>query len=411
MILNIDKDFRDLISPLTKEEFEQLENNIIAEGGIHDPIITWNNIIIDGHNRYDICIKNDLKYFTKELDLIDRNQAINWIIDNQLGRRNLAPWQQSILRGKRYNAEKKEHGGDRKSSDQIDHLKTSEKLADQYGVSAPTIRRDGNFAIAAEKASEVLEQPVMQLTKQQILEVAKEIQREKKDEKKSNQLSKDRENVIASSSTIPKLYKMDAMEFLNKISMFDLLLTDPPYSTDIDNIDEFANNWVPLALSKIKNHGRAYIFIGAYSDEIVAYLQVIKNEGWKSEILPWVYNNTLGPNPKNNYFRNWQVCIHAWRDSSRVLDCDRLVEKTAAKTINAPQGSNMVRLHAWQKPEELISQYIRHASTVFETVVDPFAGTGTTLISAAKQGRVAIGSEIDDYMINICKERGCGLAR
>jgi hypothetical protein len=263
MILNIDKDFRDLISPLTKEEFEQLENNIIAEGGIHDPIITWNNIIIDGHNRYDICIKNDLKYFTKELDLIDRNQAINWIIDNQLGRRNLAPWQQSILRGKRYNAEKKEHGGDRKSSDQIDHLKTSEKLADQYGVSAPTIRRDGNFAIAAEKASEVLEQPVMQLTKQQILEVAKEIQREKKDEKKSNQLSKDRENVIASSSTIPKLYKMDAMEFLNKISMFDLLLTDPPYSTDIDNIDEFANNWVPLALSKIKNHGRAYIFIGA----------------------------------------------------------------------------------------------------------------------------------------------------
>src|SRR5690606_34536156 len=61
IMLIIDNEFRNLISPQTKEEFEQLENNIIAEGGIHDPIITWNNIIIDGHNRYDICIKNDLK--------------------------------------------------------------------------------------------------------------------------------------------------------------------------------------------------------------------------------------------------------------------------------------------------------------------------------------------------------------
>jgi len=410
MILNIDPEFKDLIPPLSKEEYQQLETNLLEEGKARDALITWNGVIIDGHNRYEICTRNNLSFTTIEKEFISRNEAINFIIDNQLGRHNLAPWQMSILRGKRYNAEKAETWSRQTVGYQNDTVRTRDNLATQYGVSPATIARDGNFAIAAEKASEIEDVPVMQLTKSKILEVAKEIIKEKKDEKKSNQLSKEKAEVIAS-STIPILYKKDAIEFLNSVQFFDLLLTDPPYSTDVDNIEEFANNWVPLALSKIKSHGRAYIFIGAYSDEIVAYLQVIKKEGWKSEILPWVYNNTLGPNPKNNYFRNWQVCIHIWRESSRQLDCDRLVEKMAAKTINAPQGSNTVRLHAWQKPEELISQYIRHASTIFETVVDPFAGTGTTLVSAAKLGRVAIGSEIDDNMINICKERGCGLAK
>jgi hypothetical protein len=190
-MLIIDNEFRNLISPLTKEEFEQLENNIISEGGIHDPIIIWNNIIIDGHNRYDICIKNDLKYFTKELELTDRNQAINWIIDNQLGRRNLAPWQQSILRGKRYNAEKKPKGGDTtRAKYQNDTLLTRDTLATQYGVSPATIARDGNFAIAAEKASELEDVPVMKLSKSKILEVAKEIQQEKRDERRAERIEK-----------------------------------------------------------------------------------------------------------------------------------------------------------------------------------------------------------------------------
>jgi len=407
MELRIDKDFKDLISPLNDEEYKSLEAGLLQDGCI-DPIIIWDGVILDGHNRYDICTRNNIGFNTKQLEISSREDAINWIIDHQLGRRNLTPLQMSILRGKRYNIEKKNVGRPEKQLYQNDTNTTREKLADQYGVSPATIQRDGNLATAAEKASEIEETPVMQLTKDQILKAAKEIKEERREIKKSKQLSKEKEEVSVS-PTMPKVYKKDAIEFLQSIEPFDLLLTDPPYSTDVDDIYLFAENWVPVALSKIKEHGRAYIFIGAYTDEIIAYLQTIKKLGWYTEILPWVYNNTLGPNPKNNYFRNWQVCIHAWRASSRVLDCDRLVEKTAAKTINAPQGSNMVRLHAWQKPEELIAQYIRHASTVFETVVDPFAGTGTTLISAAKQGRVAIGSEIDENMINLCKERGCEL--
>lgn len=78
---------------------------------------------------------------------------------NQLARRNLTPDQMSLIRGRRYNRTKKPHGGDRRSesvsSDQNDLLKTAEKLAIEHGVSAPTIRRDSQFAAAVEKVKEI----------------------------------------------------------------------------------------------------------------------------------------------------------------------------------------------------------------------------------------------------------------
>ena len=72
------------------------------------PIWLHDGKILDGHNRYEICQRHNLPFETYEIDGIeDREAAINWIIDNQLGRRNLTPEQASFLRGKRFNMEKK----------------------------------------------------------------------------------------------------------------------------------------------------------------------------------------------------------------------------------------------------------------------------------------------------------------
>jgi len=207
-MLIIDNEFKNLIPPLTKEEYQQLEKNIIDAGEAWESIKTWNGIIVDGHNRYEICTRLNLPFTTSEKVFDDRNQVLNWIIDNQLGRHNLAPWQMSILRGKRYNAEKQDKYSHPKSGDQFDHRKTSEKLSEQYGVSAPTIRRDGNFAIAAEKASELEDVPVMQLTKEQILQVAREINREKQSSRRKNQ--------IAETPTIPD-------------GKYNVIYADPPW--------------------------------------------------------------------------------------------------------------------------------------------------------------------------------------
>lgn len=109
--LKVDPEFQGKIPPLTYEELEQLEKNIVNDGKVINPIIVWNGLIVDGHNRYTILKKHpDIPYTVHEKEFADRYEAIIWICKNQLGRRNLTPEQKKYLVGKQYEAEKRSHG-------------------------------------------------------------------------------------------------------------------------------------------------------------------------------------------------------------------------------------------------------------------------------------------------------------
>jgi N6-adenosine-specific RNA methylase IME4 len=95
-MLKIKKEFKELIPPLTGEEFKQLEENCKAEG-IRDAILTWNGYIIDGHNRYDIAQRFNLSFATNEKHFDNENDVVEWMIRNQFGRRNLSSYQRSVL--------------------------------------------------------------------------------------------------------------------------------------------------------------------------------------------------------------------------------------------------------------------------------------------------------------------------
>ena len=116
--LKIDPEFQSQIPPLTDDEFKQLEENILKEGKLLSPLIVWNNILVDGHNRYEIVQEHpEISFSTMPLPFESREEVLAWICKNQLGRRNLTPEQKYYLMGKQYEAEKAAHGGDRKSSD------------------------------------------------------------------------------------------------------------------------------------------------------------------------------------------------------------------------------------------------------------------------------------------------------
>ena len=67
MELRIDPEFEGKIPPLTTEEFQQLENNILADGVVINPIIVWDGVIVDGHNRYRIVNKHpEIRFSTCE---------------------------------------------------------------------------------------------------------------------------------------------------------------------------------------------------------------------------------------------------------------------------------------------------------------------------------------------------------
>ena len=91
MKLNINNKFKNLIPPLEKEEYDTLKNSIISEG-CREPLTLWNGTIIDGHNRYKICSRNNIKFKTINKKFKDEGEAIIWMIDNQLGRRNISTY-------------------------------------------------------------------------------------------------------------------------------------------------------------------------------------------------------------------------------------------------------------------------------------------------------------------------------
>jgi len=88
-ILKIDPEFKAIVPPLSQDEFQQLEENIVTTGKCRDAIITWRGIIVDGHNRYAICQKHGLLPEVLPMKFPSRKEAILWIVENQLGRRNL----------------------------------------------------------------------------------------------------------------------------------------------------------------------------------------------------------------------------------------------------------------------------------------------------------------------------------
>ena len=230
-----------------------------------------------------------------------------------------------------------------------------------------------------------------------------------KSKKKEKQLEDAKKHIIEQNkpTNAPTVIIGDSTK-LKPTEKYDLLLTDPPYSTDVDDIEKFVGNWLYNALDNVKDTGFAYIFIGAYPDELRAYLNAKIPQHMKlSQQLIWTYKNTLGNNPKDRYKQNYQSCLFYRGTNAPDLDCPLTAEQWAVQEINAPDGRQGDRYHAWQKPIEIAERFIRHSTKQGDTIFDPFACTGTFLLAAAKLGRKAYGFEINPDNAKIAFERGC----
>ena len=167
--LTIAPEFKGKIPPLREEELKQLEENILADGVIINPLIVWDDMIVDGHNRYRILQKHpEIQFTTYEKEFPDRYAAIAWICKNQLGRRNLTPQQFKYLVGQRYEAEKQSKGiefqGNQYTSqdrsglgqndpDQKSHG-TRSRIAKETQTSDSYVRRAAHFAKGVDAAEE-----------------------------------------------------------------------------------------------------------------------------------------------------------------------------------------------------------------------------------------------------------------
>ena len=215
--LKIDPEFQGKIPPLNAEEEHILEQNMIQERRLLNPLIIWNGYILDGHSRYRILKHHpEIAFEVKEIQLPDRYAALAWICQNQLGRRNLDPERRKFLMGKAYESQKLSDWGENPQNrnkqsgrfapcgqnDHMDtHLRTCEKIAQANGVSPKFVRRAEKYANgidAAEaavpgvmeeiltghiKATDAEITALAQTPKEEIPAIIKELRKPKKDRK------------------------------------------------------------------------------------------------------------------------------------------------------------------------------------------------------------------------------------
>jgi len=166
MNLTILPEIKESLLPLKDEELKALERSILEEG-IRDELIVWDKngelILVDGHHRYELAQKYNLEFKISKRQFSNLDEVLEWVDNNQLGRRNLTNEERSYLIGRMYLREKKQGERTDLLSDELvvklttssGSAATAKKIAEKINSSEATVRRAGRFAEAVDKIKEI----------------------------------------------------------------------------------------------------------------------------------------------------------------------------------------------------------------------------------------------------------------
>lgn len=95
--ITVDPELKAYIDPLTPDEYAALERSLLNEG-CRDALVLWGEVLVDGHNRFEICQKHGLPFRTQQSDLFKSLEDVHlWMIEQHLGRRSVSDFQRGVL--------------------------------------------------------------------------------------------------------------------------------------------------------------------------------------------------------------------------------------------------------------------------------------------------------------------------
>jgi len=414
MDLIIDKEFESLIPKLTNDEFDMLETNIL-EDGIREPLVIWQGIIIDGHNRYKIACKHRLFYDVKEVDFNSRADVSYWMITNQLGRRNLSIYDKGMLalrlqeilkiKGKENMAK----GGE--GCHICDNLDSKKEAADALKISHNTLNKVRHIK---EKATDKVKEQLKngEITVNKAFEDIKKAELKKKREQLKEQ---NREPRDSKKSEIV-FFNCDCFEFLKstKDNTVDCIVTDPPYSVTDNSWDNFKSEaaflkFIDKVLSECKRVLKPnYAFFMFMDSRLMSKVEelIIKNKfDLKSRII-WVRKNmSMGRVVKDRFISQWEICFYC---GNKELNFPEVwgEERGDVQEAAVPQTNyEDKKIHPTQKPLKIVERFIELSTNQGDIIIDPFCGGGTTAAACYNLGRHCSTSDISKEYIDNAKER------
>ena len=197
----------------------------------------------------------------------------------------------------------------------------------------------------------------------------------------------------------------------------DMVFTDPPYNVNYansakdklrgkdrailnDNLGDGFYDFLLAALTPTVAHCSGGIYVAMSSSELDVLQAAFRAAGGKwSTFIIWAKNTfTLG---RADYQRQYEPILYGWPEGATRHWCgDR--DQGDVWAIKKPQKND---LHPTMKPVELVERAIRNSSRPGNVVLDPFGGSGTTLIAAEKAGRIARLIELDPKYVDVIVRR------
>lgn len=304
-------------------DLDALARSIADIGLLHPIVVTPDNRLIAGQRRLEACKR--LGWDAVPATVVDlANLAIGERDENMVRKdftpseavaiaRALEPYERAAAKERQGTRTDLEHPV--KFTGSGPDSRALDRTAGAVGMSRPTLTKAQAVVDAAEAEPERYgDLPERMDASGKVDGAYAELRRRQAFEARANQ---------ARQESIPATIRQsDAISFLAGLAdeSISLLLADPPYMTDVDDIAAFAAGWLPLALRKIKPDGRAYVFTGSYPDELHAYLTVLRGYP-HTDVLVWGYNNTIGPSPSHDYKRNWQAIFYICGPLAPRLNC------------------------------------------------------------------------------------------
>jgi 16S rRNA G966 N2-methylase RsmD len=391
-MIQINEEFKKLIPALTNEEFKQLESNCINEG-IREKIITWNGFIIDGHNRYEIATRWNLEYQTESKYFKDEEAVKEWMILNQFGRRNLSNYQRSVLalQLEEVFSKKAKENQIRKPNSVMaklpkQNINTREELSKVAQVGERTL---GMVKKIQEKATEEVKAK-LSTGEVSINQAYQEIKKEEKNQIKLNE--RDRLAEIGKNKKIEIDFRLgDFEEVFADLpdGSIDCIITDPPYPY------EFIEVWTKLsrfAKRVLKPNG----YCIAYSGQM--YLpEVIKR---MNEHLDYYWTFAVYHEGQTQIVNGINLMCR-WKPVLIFQNGKKKIENTFQDYFISEQREK--NGHDWQQSKSGVGYLIEMFTKEGDTIFEPFAGSGTTIIAARDKNRNILSAEIDEKTYNIAK--------
>jgi 16S rRNA G966 N2-methylase RsmD len=391
----IDPEFRAIIPPLSDEEAAGLEENILAHG-CRVPLDVWRGILLDGHHRLTVCEKHGIPFRTSEIYLPDRRAAMVWIAKNQRDRRNVTMYQRCEL-GFVIEENLPSRQGER--ADVTSGQKRPE--VDKPSMAAP---KAAGVKPTTYKKAKVIAKAAPENVKKKLRAGETTIGKVYADmEKAAKKAAKAEEKEKAEAQAATKyvagtfddvhpgewwrlgrhvLYCGDTSsdEFANSCPMAALAFADPPYGAGVAEWDDVAvwdHDWLSGSAAVVAvTPGIASIFDFARKTSMP----------YKWSAACWINNGTargaLG-------FGNW-IYVALFADGT----IHRGAQDFAQVSIDLADYDEK-KHHKGRKPTGLITYLLQTFTKKGDAVIDPFAGSGTTLIACESIGRACVTGDID----------------